>query len=128
MLIQDMTPDSCFGLLANTHIGRIACSQGDQPYITPFSFVYHDQFIYGFATVGRRSNGCAANPLVCVEVEHIVTRDEWQTVVAFGHYQELPSTADSREIRTFAHDLLAKFRIGGSPDTQRPSILAPTAN
>jgi nitroimidazol reductase NimA-like FMN-containing flavoprotein (pyridoxamine 5'-phosphate oxidase superfamily) len=109
VLIQDMTPDSCFDLLARTHMGRIACSQGNQPYITPFSFVYDDHFIYGFTTIGQKIEWMRANPLVCVEIEHIVTRDEWQTVVAFGRYQELPRTLEFEELRSVAHDLLAKF-------------------
>jgi nitroimidazol reductase NimA-like FMN-containing flavoprotein (pyridoxamine 5'-phosphate oxidase superfamily) len=109
VLIQDMTPDSCFSLLAGTRIGRIACSQGNQPYITPFSFVYDEQFIYGFATVGQKIDWMRANPLVCVEIEHIVTREEWQTVVALGRYQELSNTAEFEEIRVTAHDLLAKL-------------------
>jgi nitroimidazol reductase NimA-like FMN-containing flavoprotein (pyridoxamine 5'-phosphate oxidase superfamily) len=90
-------------------MGRIACSQGNQPYITPFSFVYDDHFIYGFTTIGQKIEWMRANPLVCVEIEHIVTRDEWQTVVAFGRYQELPRTLEFEELRSVAHDLLAKF-------------------
>lgn len=109
MLIHDMTRDKCLELLEDTHIGRIACAQDNQPYITPFSFVYHDDFIYGFGTVGKRIDWMRANPRVCVEIEKIVNHREWQTVVVSGHYEELPDTSEFYQLRIAAHDLLSRF-------------------
>jgi len=81
-------------LLQRVHLGRIACVQESQPYITPVSFVYHDDCIYSFSTVGKRIHWMRANPLVCVEIESIVNRQCWQTIIASGMYEELPDTND----------------------------------
>jgi uncharacterized protein len=108
MLIQDMTSDMCIDLLKRTHLGRLGCAQGLQPYVVPISFAYQEKFIYSFATVGQKIEWMRANPLVCVEVDEIVSRQEWQTVVILGRYEELPDTRDMHETRLVAHDLLAK--------------------
>ncbi len=123
MLIQDMAPERCIDLFETTHIGRIACARNNQPYVTPFSFVYHDRFIYSFATVGKKLDWMRANPLVCVEIEKIVSRQEWQTVVAFGRYEELPATAELYEMRTIAHDLLAEVPDWWEPGYARTTHL-----
>lgn len=115
MLIQDMTREMAINLLKGTRLGHIACAQGSQPYVTPFSFAYHEGCIYSFATVGRKIEWMRANPLVCVEAEKIVSHGEWQTVVIFGHYQELPETPEFHEARVVAHDRLAKTAIWWEP-------------
>ena len=107
MLIQDMTQEMNIALLKGAYVGRIACAKGFQPYITPFSFVYHEGCIYSFATVGRRIEWMRANPLVCVEAEKIVSRQEWQTVVIFGRYQELTKSPEFSKAQVLAHDLLS---------------------
>src|SRR5579862_6092300 len=101
MLIQDMSKEMNVKLLKGVHFGRIACARDSQPYITPFSFVHHGGYLYSFANVGKRIEWMRANPLVCVEVEDIVTRREWRTVVIFGKYQELPDTAQVSELIYF---------------------------
>ena len=108
MLIQDMTSEMNIQLLKSTHIGRIACARGSQPYVTPFSFAYHEEALYSFATVGRKVEWMRTNPLVCIQVDKIVSAQEWQSVVVFGRYQELPETPGLHDARVRAHDLLAQ--------------------
>jgi nitroimidazol reductase NimA-like FMN-containing flavoprotein (pyridoxamine 5'-phosphate oxidase superfamily) len=115
MLIQDMTREMSVALLKRTHVGRLGCAQGSQPYVVPFSFVYHQESIYSFATIGKKIEWMRANPLVCVEADEIVGRHEWQTVVIFGQYQELPDTREFHETRALAHDLLAKTAMWWEP-------------
>jgi nitroimidazol reductase NimA-like FMN-containing flavoprotein (pyridoxamine 5'-phosphate oxidase superfamily) len=107
MLIQNMSKEMSVNLLKGTHLGRVACVRGSQPYVTPFSFAHHGSSLYSFANVGKRIEWMRANPLVCVEVEDIVTRSEWRTVVIFGQYQELPDTPQFGEARVLAHNLLS---------------------
>ena len=108
MLIQDMPYEMCVKLLKRTNLGRLACTQEAQPYVVPISLAYHEKFIYSFATGGQKIEWMRTNPLVCVEVDEIVSRQEWQTVVILGRYEELPDTPDMKERRLVAHNLLAK--------------------
>jgi uncharacterized protein len=115
MLIREMTREMSLGLLDRTQTGRLGCAQGSQPYVVPISFAYHREHLYSFATVGRKIEWMRANPLVCVEVEEILSRQEWQTVVIFGRYQELLDTPDLNGTRVFAHDLLARTAAWWEP-------------
>src|SRR5665213_2236274 len=69
----------------------------------------------------ERMRACAsgnhrrANTLVCVEADEIISRHEWQTVVIFGRYQELPDTPEFGGPRVVAHDLLAKTAMWWEP-------------
>jgi nitroimidazol reductase NimA-like FMN-containing flavoprotein (pyridoxamine 5'-phosphate oxidase superfamily) len=108
MLIQDMSREMSVSLLKGVHLGRIACARGSQPYVTPFSFAHHGGSLYSFARLGKKIEWMRANPLVCVEVEEIVARREWRTVVIFGQYEELPDTPEFGEARVLAHDLLSE--------------------
>jgi uncharacterized protein len=115
MLIQDMTREMSEDLLKRTQVGRLGCAQGSQPYVVPISFAYRREFLYSFATVGQKIEWMRANPLVCVEVDEIVSRQKWQTVVIFGRYQELPDTPEFYRTRLVAHDLLAKTAMWWEP-------------
>jgi uncharacterized protein len=108
MLIRDMSREMSVSLLKGVHLGRIACARGSQPYVTPFSFAHHGGSLYSFANVGKKIEWMRANPLVCVEVDEIVTRREWQSVVIFGQYEELPDKPEFGEARVLAHDLLSE--------------------
>lgn len=96
MVIHQLTPAECFELLGRARQGRLACSRHEQPYIVPFSF-YLDQpreCLYSFSTLGQKIEWMRANPRVCVEVDEIVDRLNWTTVVVFGRYEELDSQED----------------------------------
>jgi uncharacterized protein len=114
-MIQDMTREMSIALLERTHVGRLGCTWDLQPYIVPFAFAYHQEFIYSFTTIGKKVAWMRANPLVCVEADEITNRREWQTVVVFGRYQELPDTPELGRLRTLAHDLLAKTAMWWEP-------------
>jgi len=110
-----MTREMSVDLLKRTRVGRLSCAQGSQPYVVPISFAYYREFIYSFATIGKKIEWMRANPLVCLEADEIVSRHEWQTVVIFGRYQELPDTPEFQRTRMVAHDLLAKTAMWWEP-------------
>ena len=115
MLIQEMTREMNLSLLNRSHIGRLGCSQGSQPYVVPIAFAYHREHLYSFSTIGRKIEWMRANPLVCVEVEEILSRQRWQTVIIFGRYEELADTPELYETRVFAHDVLAGTPVWWEP-------------
>jgi nitroimidazol reductase NimA-like FMN-containing flavoprotein (pyridoxamine 5'-phosphate oxidase superfamily) len=115
VLIQDMTREMCVDLLKRTHVGRLGCAKDSQPYVIPTSFAYYREFIYSFATIGKKIEWMRVNPLVCVEADEIVSRHEWQTVVIFGRYEELPDTPDFHRTRVLAHELLEKTAMWWEP-------------
>lgn len=71
MLIQELTRQASLDLLARTHLGRLACTQGARPYVVPVYFAYHNGYLYSFSTVGQKIEWMRANPLVCVEADEV---------------------------------------------------------
>ena len=125
MLIQELTRQESLEVLARTHLGRLACARGMQPYIVPIYFAYQDYWLYSFSVLGQKIDWMRANPLVCVEADQM-RREEWTTVIVFGRYEELSDTPKFRSERTLAFNLLqeramwwehggAKKMPGGAP-------------
>lgn len=76
-------------LLASEMIGRIGCSSDGKIYVVPITYVYDGEFVYGHTTVGLKIDIMRANPRVCFEVDHIDNLANWQSVIAWGTYEEL---------------------------------------
>lgn len=106
MLIQELTRQASLDLLTRTHLCRLACLQGTQPYVVPVYLAYADDALYGFATVGQKIESMRANPLVCVEADEVVSPQEWVSVIVFGRYEELPDTPEWQSARASAYELL----------------------
>lgn len=130
MLIQEMTQQERVDLLTRAHLGRLACSLGNQPYVVPCYFGYSDSYLYSFSTAGQKIDWMRANPLVCVQADEIVSQEEWASVIVFGRYEELHDTPDYRRSRALAHDVLQKRGLWWEPGyaktlvhgTERPLV------
>jgi nitroimidazol reductase NimA-like FMN-containing flavoprotein (pyridoxamine 5'-phosphate oxidase superfamily) len=95
MVIREMSREECLQVLARARLARLACAHENQPYVVPVYLVYHnlaggEACLYGFTTPGLKVEWMRANPLVCVEVDEVAAYDQWVSIVAFGHYEELP--------------------------------------
>jgi uncharacterized protein len=107
MQIDDMTREASQEFLVSHRFGRLACVKDLQPYITPFSYRHHGGHLYSFGTVGQKVDWLRANPLACVEVDHVTSAQEWTSVIALARYEELTDTNEGAAARDFAHGLLA---------------------
>jgi uncharacterized protein len=115
VLIQDLTRQESLELLARTRLGRLACAQGAQPYVVPVHFAYDDNALYSFATVGQKIEWMRTNPLVCVEVDEVVSPEQWVSVIVFGRYEELSDTPERQGTRAVAHKLLQHAAMWWEP-------------
>ena len=94
MVIQEMTERECRAMLAGTNVARLACARNNQPYIVPIHVDLDGEFLYGYATLGQKIEWMRQNPLVCLEIDELITHGQWASVVVFGHYEELPHTPE----------------------------------
>ena len=115
MLIHEMTRQACIDLLARTRLCRLACAQDAQPYITPIYCTYDRNYLYSFSTVGQKIIWMRANSLVCVEVDELVSSQEWTSVIVWGKYEELPDRPPYQTYRQRAHDLLQMQPVWWEP-------------
>ena len=108
MLMSEMSGEECRDLLARLEFGRLACAHGNQPYIVPIYFAYEPGHLYGFATSGRKVEWMRSNPLVCVEVDEVLSHYRWSSVVVLGRYEELADTPEYSGVRLQAQLRLEK--------------------
>lgn len=111
MFIHNMTEAECRQALKEAQVGRLACAQGNQPYIVPIYFAYSEHHLYAISTIGQKIKWMRANPLVCVQVDELTSHDEWMSVIVFGHYEELPDIPDFKGAREQALALLQRRSV-----------------
>jgi nitroimidazol reductase NimA-like FMN-containing flavoprotein (pyridoxamine 5'-phosphate oxidase superfamily) len=105
VIVHELSPAECRDVLKRSHLGRLACARGGQPYVVPISFDFDGEHVYSFSILGQKIVWMRDNPLVCLEVDEIADRFNWTSVVAFGRYQELRTSAEHAEARDRAREL-----------------------
>jgi uncharacterized protein len=108
MLVYELNRTECADLLRRNHLGRLACSRHDQPYIVPIHFAFDEPqgCVYAFSTIGQKIEWMLDNPKVCLEIEEIDDKNHWPTVVAIGRYEEIPRSDGGTDVRRRAEFLL----------------------
>jgi uncharacterized protein len=76
-------------VLSSQVLGRLACTDGKQPYIVPVTYAYDGKFIYGQSNVGTKLKLLRKNPSVCFEVDMMTDMRNWQSVLVYGKFEEL---------------------------------------
>lgn len=88
-MIGKLDTNQINNMLCSQSIGRLACTDGEQPYIVPISFTYDGVYIYGQTNMGKKLKIIRKNPTVCFEVDHMMDMRNWQSVVIYGEFEEL---------------------------------------
>lgn len=115
MVIQEMTEQECRDRLVGSNLARLACARNNQPYVIPIHVDLDGDFLYGYATLGQKIEWMRENPLVCLEIDHLATPQQWTSVVVFGQYEELPPTAGYEDSRRIAERLFARHAMWWEP-------------
>ncbi len=106
MFIHTMTKSECQHALKNAKVGRLACARDNQPYVVPIYFAYDERHLYAISTLGQKIEWMRVNPYVCLEVDEVISREQWMSVVVFGRYEELPDQPQHKRAREEALRLL----------------------
>jgi uncharacterized protein len=109
MVINEMTGEECRSFLGHASLGRLGCSNENQPYVVPIHFAFEDGYLYVFSTFGQKIRWMRANPKVSVQTDEIQNQGEWISVIVDGEYEELPEPQYTAECK-HAGSLLAKRR------------------
>jgi nitroimidazol reductase NimA-like FMN-containing flavoprotein (pyridoxamine 5'-phosphate oxidase superfamily) len=98
MVVHELTTTECRDALQRADLGRLACVNGDQPYIVPihFSFDAGRNCLYAFSVLGQKIDWMRQQPKVCLAVEDLTDKNHWTTVLVFGRYEELTDSADDK--------------------------------
>jgi len=97
-MIGELDQSQIEDVLSSENIGRIGCYGDGITYVVPVAYVYDQGLTYGHSDEGMKARLMRMNPHVCFEVERIRSLNRWETVIAWGTFEEL-SGADSENAR-----------------------------
>lgn len=84
-----LNTDQIEELLKSQIIGRIGCHANGITYVVPVSYAYDGAYIYGHTYEGMKVDMMRKNPKVCFETDDTKNLANWQSVVAWGEFEEL---------------------------------------
>lgn len=102
-MLGKLTDAQMQSLLTSQALGRIACTDGIQPYIVPITYAYDGHYIYGHSNEGQKISIMRKNPHVCFEVDRMTDMANWQCVLINGVFEELTGK-DAEEARGIFFD------------------------
>jgi nitroimidazol reductase NimA-like FMN-containing flavoprotein (pyridoxamine 5'-phosphate oxidase superfamily) len=88
-MLGELAPSAIESLLHTEWVARIGCHASRLTYVVPISYAYDGEAIYGHSTEGLKLEMLRANPRVCIEVDHVENLATWQSVIAWGRFEEL---------------------------------------
>jgi len=88
-MLGQLTNEQVKNLLASQVLGRLACTDGKQPYIVPVTYTFDGVSIYGQTNDGMKLNIMRENPNVCFEVDSMTDMNNWKSALVFGTFEEL---------------------------------------
>jgi nitroimidazol reductase NimA-like FMN-containing flavoprotein (pyridoxamine 5'-phosphate oxidase superfamily) len=103
-------------LLHSELVAHLGCAVDNKVYVVPITYVYEDNCIYGHTTAGMKVDMMRTNPNVCFEVDHVDNLANWQSVIAYGTFEEL----EGREAEEALQKLVNRVHPFASSDTSVP--------
>lgn len=76
-------------LLESSMIARLGCHDGRRTYVVPVAYAYDRGACYGHTSEGLKLRMLRANPSVCFEVKQVRSLSIWDSVIAWGTFEEL---------------------------------------
>jgi nitroimidazol reductase NimA-like FMN-containing flavoprotein (pyridoxamine 5'-phosphate oxidase superfamily) len=70
-------------------VGRIGCHADGVTYVVPVSYAYDGKDIYVHTYEGMKLKMMRKNPQVCFETDTMKDMANWQSVIAWGEFEEL---------------------------------------
>lgn len=89
-MMRDLTDNEIEEFLRRGCYAHLACCEHVKyPYVIPITYVYRNKAFYCFSFTGRKIDIMREHRSVAVQVEELHDGDAWQSVIAWGEYEEL---------------------------------------
>ena len=105
--MNEMTATEAMEFLADETVGHLAVVDGEEPYVSPISYVVKDGTLFFRSRPGRRLRALQAHPRLCIEVS--IVDDEantWTSVCVWGDAEIVTDPNVDAEVVAM---LLAKY-------------------
>jgi uncharacterized protein len=102
-MLGELNKMQMMNVLISQHMGRLACTDGNKPYIVPVTYAFNGKEIYAQTNEGKKLNIMRKNPHVCMQVDSIFNMANWQSVVITGTFHELKGK-EMTKARSYLYD------------------------
>ena len=116
-MLGHLEPEQIEQLLITETIGRIGCHSEGRTYVVPVTFAYDGERVIIHSAEGQKLRIMRAHPEVCFEVEHVENLGNWQSVIAWGRFEEL----EDAEALGAMNLLVEKVRPQIASETMQPT-------
>lgn len=102
-------------VLRENMIGRIGIHALGRTYVVPITYVYDGDAVYAHSHDGMKMHMMRENPHVCFEVDRMDGMANWESVIAWGTFEELRGERAERAMAMLVRELEPKLE--GPPGT-----------
>lgn len=88
-MLGELNDTQINSILTSQVVGRLACTDGKQPYVVPATYAPDGKYIYGQTNAGTKLKMLRKNPNVCFQIEMMTDMRNWKSVLAYGKFEEL---------------------------------------
>ncbi len=110
-MIMNLNENEARELLHDQKFGHLGCIlESGEPYVVPVNYLFKDNGIYIHVLPGQKLDAMRINHKICLQVDKIEDSSRWQSVIAFGEFQEIKKINEKIEI-------LKKFSVHSERST-----------
>lgn len=113
-MLRELNDTQIEDLLKSQLIGRIGCHSDGVTYVVPVNYVYDGINIYCHSAKGMKIDLMQKNPEVCFEVDDIKEITNWQSVIAWGKFEEITAMEEKQNIMQKLTDRMTPYILDDS--------------
>ena len=98
-MIKELSLEAAHNLLSEQKTARLGCvlACGD-PYVIPVNYLYKDGLVIIHSFPGLKIDALRANSKACIQIDSIKNIFNWQSVIAFGDFEEITGKQEREEL------------------------------
>jgi len=97
-MLRELNDTQIEALLKDQVTGRIGCHSDGVTYIVPVNYLYDGTHIYCHSAKGMKIEMMRKNPEICFEVDIIKDITNWQSVIAWGKFEEITEMNEKQAV------------------------------
>lgn len=115
-MIHTLSDNEIVAVFAQNYYGHLGCcTNTDDMYVVPITYAYEEGVLYGFSFAGKKLEMLRKNPRFCFQVQEAINDTKWQSVEAWGTFQELKGEKREKALGLLLDVLWEEAREGSPP-------------
>lgn len=108
-MLGKLGPEQIERLLQQECVGRIGCHAEGRTYVVPVTYWYDGQCVIAHSAEGQKLRMMRMAPHVCFEVDRMRSMQDWESVIAYGTFEEIPAAEQAEALRSFSRWLAPRM-------------------